>query len=98
MSRILMFKFLVTFVIKPTEMDCQVRCFSHLASHPSEVKQWVPVTMKQLGDTIVFDQRSCEEMNGMDVGFLLDKTIKSIKGITISASLTHLETNDNENE
>tara|TARA_Y100000996_G_scaffold282040_1_gene222593 strand:- start:676 stop:936 length:261 start_codon:yes stop_codon:yes gene_type:complete len=54
------------------DLDFQVKCFSHVANHPKEVTEWVPVTLEKL-DTIMFDKKSCEVMSGNDIQFILIK-------------------------
>jgi len=58
-----------------------IRCFSHLVSHPKDVLEWVPVTLKHLDGTVAFDRRTCECMHEHKIEVLLthQNMIKAIE-------------------
>lgn len=64
---------LVKWLIPIKDMKVRIRAFSHLAQTPNDVTEWVPVTLKELGDTVAFDIRTCELMKGHNVKFILTK-------------------------
>ena len=45
------------------------RPFSHVASSPSDVKEWIPVDFTELGGTLAMDKRSVEFLNHQDITF-----------------------------
>ena len=51
----------------------KLRAFSHVAKHPREVKKWIAVNLKEFGDTVLFDQRTCELLNGHDPTFIITR-------------------------
>ena len=74
-------------ILPVKDMDVGVKCFSHVASHPKEVKEWVPVNLKELGDTIMFDKETVLLMVGNDITFLQGKKgAKVLRGIMINKS------------
>jgi len=76
---------LVKWVIPAKDLNVVLKCFSHLAAHPKEVENWVPLNLEQLGDTIMFDKRTIEEMNGKNIDFLMEKKgAKRIRGIIVT--------------
>ena len=74
---------LVSCIITVQESQVNVRCMSHLATTPKEVKEWVPVTLEELGDTVVIDKRTAELMNGADVEFLIQPLTNQLLGIMV---------------
>lgn len=76
-------------VIVVNDMDVCVRAFSHIAKHPKEVKEWVPINLKELGDTMVFDKRTCEIMQHKDIEFIIDK--KKLQFIVVREPIGHLD-------
>ena len=75
---------LSTWIIPVTDLKVAVKCFSHLADTPKEVYKWVPLNLPELGDTIMFDIRTIEMMNGKDIEFLqAKKKAKQLLGVII---------------
>ena len=74
---------LVSCIITVKETNVNVRCLSHIAKTPNEVDDWVPVTLKELGDTIVIDKRTAEVMNGGDVEFILKPQTHQLLGVMV---------------
>ena len=60
-----------------------VRCYSHVATHPKDVPEWVPINLKELGTTVAFDKRSCQLMHGHQVGFLVHKDTDMLKAVEL---------------
>ena len=54
-----------------------------MATTPRAVQDWVPVNLKELGDTVVIDRRTVELMDGADVSFLIQPHTKQILGIMV---------------
>ena len=69
------------FTLKESRVN--VRCVSHLATTPKDVRDWVPVNLKELGDTVVIDRRTVEVMDGMDIEFVLQPQTRQIVGIEV---------------
>ena len=74
---------LASCILTVQETKVNVRCLSHLATSPKDVKDWVPVTLDELGDTIVLDRRTAELMNGADVEFLVQPLTNQLLGVMI---------------
>ena len=62
---------LVKWLLPVKDLEVRIRAFSHIATKPNEVSEWVPVTLKELGDTVAFDIRTCDIMKGKSVKFIL---------------------------
>ena len=69
------------FTLKESRVN--VRCVSYLATTPMDVRDWVPVNLKELGDTVVIDLRTVEVMDGMDIEFVLQPQTHQIVGIEV---------------
>ena len=61
-------------------------CFSHVASHPKDVEDWVVVSLPEFpqGESVLFDQRSCEAMHGKDIELVLNPVTNIIMMVRVS--------------
>ena len=58
------------FVIKDKNIKASsFRPFSHIATKPEDVTEWVPVNLENLGGTVAMDRRTAELLNDHDVSF-----------------------------
>ena len=58
-------------VIKDDKINSKVRPFSHIASNPKDVKEWIPITFDELHGPVAMDKRTVEFLNHKDIVFHL---------------------------
>ena len=68
---------LLPWTTDPSKAPLRLRAFSHVASHPRKVKQWVLCHHfdAQLGEPVVFDERSLRKMHGHRIDLVTMKRL-----------------------
>ena len=65
-----------------------LRCFSHIATHPSKVgkERWCPLELEELGRAVLFDTRTLSVMNGHDITFIMStkRKVKILHAVEIN--------------
>ena len=76
---------LVGWLIPIQDQERRLRAFSHTATTPATVPEWIPLDLPEMGDTVMFDARTLQLLHNHDVSFIVttNKDVQKIHAVEV---------------